>query len=260
MSNPGELHEEILKSGTSSETLRLLLSDWKRKGDSKRLLKECLQAVRMHPQDPFLRKLLAEAYAEAGFFSLAEAEMEQVAAKMEELVPVYRLLSDMYRKQHRLEEAIGSLRIYLAHRPQDTEALDIFESLHAPAPLRQAPAAEAAQPAADEAPQAAAEVRPELRDEAAFEEIATPTLAEVYFNQGEIAEALTIYRKVLARNPQDEKARQRYEELQSMTAPAEPEAPEKEADWARRKKERAIAILEAWLTDLRRLYRGSVTT
>lgn len=259
MSNQDALHDAIVRCGATSETLRLLLSDLKSKGNAKKLLQECLQAVRIYPQDPYLRRLLAESYSEAGFFSLAEAELKEVTARMDELVPVYKLLSDLYREQDRVEEAIGFLRIYLAHRPQDHQALDVFESLHTPAPLKEAPLAEVGEPALGEAPQTAFQQQDQVHDETAFAEIATPTLAEVYVNQGEIAEALAIYEKVLTRNPQDERSRQRLEELQAILAPPEAAAPNKEVDWARRKKERAIAILEAWLTDLRRVYRESMT-
>lgn len=260
MSDQDTLHDAIARRGPSSETLRLLLSDLKSKGNGKKLLQECLQAVRIHPQDPYLRRLLADSYAEAGFFSLAEAELREVTAQMDDLVPVYKALSDMCRKQNRVEEAIGFLRIYLAHRPQDHEALDVFESLHTPAPLKEAPVEALGEPAREEAPQDALQEKAGVHDETAFAEIATPTLAEVYVNQGEIREALAIYKKVLTRNPQDEKSRQRIGELQAMLAPPEAAAPKKEVDWARRRKERAIAILEAWLTDLRRVYRESMTT
>jgi hypothetical protein len=41
-------------------------------------------------------------------------------------------------------------------------------------------------------------------EEDVLSEIATPTLAEVYVNQGQIQEALTIYEKVVAQNPEDQ--------------------------------------------------------
>ena len=85
-------------------------------------------------------------------------------------------------------------------------------------------------------------------------EIATPTLAELYVNQGQIESAVEIYRKILDRDPADERARNRLSELEGLGQ--EPEfveaAPDEfqEADvddTEKRKTERVIAVLEEWL-------------
>lgn len=259
MTSQDALYHEIVRHGASSATLRILLDELKSKDTPQKVLQECIKAVRMYPQDPYLSRMLAESYAEVGFLSQAEAELEKLTSHMADLIQAYKLQSDIYRKQNRPEEAIRSLRIYLAHHPEDHEALDVFEALHTPPTILKAPAAEVRESApGGETPAPAGEVI-EPADETALPEIATTTLAEVYVNQGEIAEALSIYQKVLARNPQDEKARHRTEELKAML-PAEPAAAEEKPDRAVKKKQRTIAILEAWLTDLRRMYRESAVT
>jgi tetratricopeptide (TPR) repeat protein len=85
-------------------------------------------------------------------------------------------------------------------------------------------------------------------------EIATPTLAELYVNQGQIESAIEIYRKILNRDPTDEGARNRLSELEDPGKEPEPveAAPEEvqEADVAdaeTRKTERVISVLEDWL-------------
>ena len=259
MTNQDALYDEIARHGASSETLRILLSELKREGNQGKVLQECIKAVRIYPQEPFLRKMLAEAYAEVGFISQAEMELEKVTSQLDDLIQAYKLQANIYEKQNRREEAIRSLRIYLAHRPEDNEALVVFEALHAPRPVMDAPAAEIVEPAPMERAKAAVGDEAEFSEETALPEIATSTLAEVYVNQGEIEEALSIYQKVLTRNPHDEKARQRIEELQALLPP-QPPYPEKPQDRARKKKERAVAILEAWLTDLRKMSRNSVAT
>jgi tetratricopeptide (TPR) repeat protein len=260
MTNQDSLYDEIVQHGASSETLRILLDALKKKDAPGKVLQECIKAVRLYPGDPFLRKMLAESYAEVGFLSQAEMELDKLTSQMGDLIQAYKLQAEIYEKQNRREEAIRSLRIYLAHRPEDHESLDLFEALHTPhRPLMGAPAPEIVETASVDWVQPPADEEPRLPEETVLPEIATSTLAEVYVNQGEIAEALGIYQKVLTRNPRDEKARERMEELKAML-PAEPAAPEKTQDLARKKKERAIAILEAWLTDLRRMYRESVTT
>jgi tetratricopeptide (TPR) repeat protein len=186
-------------------------------------------------------------------------EMEKLTSQIDELASMYKRLADIYRKQRRGEDAIRSLRIYLAHRPEDHEALDVFEALHVrPVVTEETPAAEIQEAAAGEIHEPILEQEAELPEEAAVPEIATSTLAEVYVSQGDLEEALKIYHKVIARNPQDERSQQRVKELEALLT-REPPVPEKKVDGRRKKKERAIAILEAWLADLRKMYQDSAT-
>jgi len=259
MTGQDALYDQILKRGASSETLRILLSELKKEGNPGKVIQECIRALQIYPQDPFLRRLLAESYLEAGFLSQAEMELERLTSQIDEQASLYKQLADIYRKQRRGEDAIRSLRIYLAHRPEDHEALDIFEALHArPAVTEETPAAQIMEAAHEETPEPLREEKAELPEEATVPEIATPTLAEVYVSQGDIEEALKIYHKVIARNPQDERSQQRVNELEALLT-REPPVLEKPRDGRRKKKERAIAILEAWLADLRKMYQDSAT-
>jgi tetratricopeptide (TPR) repeat protein len=260
MTSRDDLYDEILRQGASSETLRILLANLKKEGRLKKVIQECIKAVQTYPQDPFLRRLLAESYLEAGFVSQAEMELERLTSQTNELASTYKLLADIYRKQGRSDDAVRTLRIYLAHRPEDHDALDVFEALHVRphAADEQPPAAEPREPAAEEIHEPVVKEAAELPEEAPVPEIATPTLAEVYAGQGDLEEAIRMYGKVLARNPQDEKSRQRMEELEAMLR-TEPPVPEQKAGRARKKRERAVAILETWLADLRKMSQDSST-
>ena len=57
------------------------------------------------------------------------------------------------------------------------------------------------------------------------------------------------YEKVIAKNPQDDHSRKRLNELKDLMAPVETRG-DREPDKVRQKKERMIAILEAWLANL----------
>ena len=81
-------------------------------------------------------------------------------------------------------------------------------------------------------------------------EIATPTLAEVYVNQGQINAAITIYERILSRHPDDEPSRQRLEALKSEMNVEKPDKSE-EVDGEREKKKKLLTILEAWLANIR---------
>jgi len=102
--------------------------------------------------------------------------------------------------------------------------------------------------------------KPELRfDEDVLSEIATPTLAEVYVNQGQIQEALNIYERVIAQDPDDEASVKRVQELRTMLL-AEPPPPEEPVvPRENRKKQKTIALLESWLANIRKMSEDGVS-
>jgi tetratricopeptide (TPR) repeat protein len=259
MTNQDALFDRIVRHGASSETLRILLAEYKKNNSPGKALQECLKAVRIYPQDPFLMQMLAESYAEMGFLSQAEMELEKLTAGMGVLIDAYKLQAKIYQKQNRGEEALRSLRIYLAHRPEDGEALEAFETLQPPPPAMEAPASEIKAPAPLKRSEDFREETSEPPQEKTLSEIATSTLAEVYVSQGEIEEALKIYQRVITQNPEDERTRNRVEELNALLSP-QPFAFGEAPDRVRRNKERAVAVLETWLSGLRKLYRESVPT
>lgn len=85
-------------------------------------------------------------------------------------------------------------------------------------------------------------------------DLATPTLAELYFSQGQIQEAIETYEKVLLEDPEDEKSEQRLDELKaSLDKEAEPQpSEESERNLFQEKTEKSIAILESWLAQLQK--------
>ena len=99
------------------------------------------------------------------------------------------------------------------------------------------------------------------RPPVASEEIASSTLAELYFNQGFTDKAVEVYRQVAAREPGNDRARVRLAEIESLiqaaAQPASPTSPppppEAHARDAKREGlERAIAGLERMLASVRK--------
>ncbi|MDY6974151.1 MAG: hypothetical protein SV775_17830, partial [Thermodesulfobacteriota bacterium] len=78
-----------------------------------------------------------------------------------------------------------------------------------------------------------------------FEGPSTPTIAEIYYDQGLVEEAITIYEQVLSDNPHDEASVKRLAELKAMI-PGEEAVQIADADDLRGGKEKIIGILEAW--------------
>lgn len=274
MTEYDQLLGEILNRGPSSETLGLVLAEFKRLGHTRKVIQECIKALQHHPDDLPLRLILAEAYFEEGLISHAEAELETATSQMDRYASAYWLQAEIYRAQKRNDEALGSLRIYLALRPQDERALDLLNALDIPraipaqemAPMEE----EIAEPALLETEEAAPvpgaieprEIeteKPEFRfEDEALSEIATPTLAEVYVNQGQFQEAISIYEKVIAQNPQDEASLLRVQALRAMLE-SEPPQVEK-VPRARQRKQKTIAILESWLANIRKMSEDTVST
>jgi tetratricopeptide (TPR) repeat protein len=252
MANTDDLYTRILADGPSPKTLFHLLSNLKKEGQLRRVIQESLKALNAYPNDIHIRRLLAETYFDAGLISQAEAELEKVSALITDLTDTYKLQAEIYIKQNRKEEATRCLELYLAHRPDDRMALDFLNALQ---PKEEAPVQEPYPHI--EAPSTKSEEQEVLEAPALHEEppeIATPTLAEIYFEQGQIEEAIDTYEIIVAQDPEDESSRGRLQELKGMIA--EQSATEEEGrDEVKEKKEKMIAILESWLANIREQFK-----
>lgn len=255
MDTPDDLYNQILTSGPSPGTLFHVLSELKAAGQQKRVIQEALKALEVYPKDIQIRKLLAETYFEAGLIIQAEAELEKVTVHIGDLISAYKLKAEIYCKQGRQELAVESLKLYLAHKPDDQEAINFLGTLQ---PGEKTP------PAAEEVAAPDEEivgVEPDTPEGVEPTAIATPTLAEIYFNQGQIQEAINTYEKIVTRNPDDEHSRDRYEALKKL-ALEEKVVEDKEAigvDKLKQKKEKMISILDSWLITIRERYKTTTS-
>jgi len=263
MTNWDDLYDRIIDHGPSSETLFVVLSGMKESGQLKRVVQECIRALAIFPDDIPIRQLLAKTYFEMGLLSQAEAEVGKVISQFDHLFNAYKLQAEIYYSQKRNQESANALRIYLACQPDDEDALRLLETLGA-TQESQAPEPTAVEEVPTEFREATGEeASPQIEtadegspisDAEAFPEIATPTLAEIYFNQGQIAEAINTYEMVVAQNPGDERSRQRINELKTMVS-AKPAMEAQKRDREREIKERMINVLEAWLAGIRKMSR-----
>jgi len=306
MEKSNDLIGQILSHGPSRGTLSLVLRKMQHEGRHSEVIQECLKGLDRYPDDIRLRILLAESYRAVGSLGQAEEELEKAISMIEDLVSSYKLKAEICVKERRSEEAAHALRLYLAHRPRDQEALDLLtqvgpvlgdtDEVPEKPPEREALAEKEdqevldlleqvrpAKDATDEVPDDPTEsktseekggqealdlleqfgpaqqdtdkIPDEPPEEKAFaekgdqeivpSEIATPTLAEIYYNQGQIDEAITTYERVLLDNPNDKASALRLSELKGFFN--EEEGPHHEnIDPLRSRKERMIEILERW--------------
>lgn len=233
---PVEFLKRLLGGNPSPDTLHLVLQGLLEAGEFRRTLPACLEAVRRHPDDLKLRAMLAAAYQELGFLRLAEEELQRLTATLDELAGAYKRKALLLQRQGKRTPAAAALRCYLAHRPEDREARSLLSGLEEKVP---------------ESPPQPLETKEE-DDLQGLPELATPTLAEVYFNQGQIRAAADLYRRVLAEHPDDTASRRRLEELEGMLEKTG--EPAGELIGSRVKAGRkAVSVLRDWLQRIERL-------
>ena len=200
MDEKDNILDEILNHGPSAGSIFIALTRMKKEGRSSEVVQQCIKFLRVCPDDIRLRIILAESYLETGFISLAGVELEKVGSMIQDLIPAYRLLAEIYFKQQRLTAAADTLKLYLAHRPDATEARKLLEEIEPSdhAQLEVGGPTEDAVVAADE------------KD--AVSDLATSTIAELYYTQGKLSAAISTYEKVLNDNPDDIESLKRLKE------------------------------------------------
>ena len=207
-----------------------------------RVIQEGDKALKVYPSDLYIRKLLAETCFEVGRVAQAQNELDKLFEQLETFVSAYKLQAEILRQEKKEEEAAKNLRLYLAHRPDDQEAIEILQAFN----LSGGPAVIESTPSLEEpSPETEVVLGGKKR-------VATSTLGEVLFSQGLVHEAIHVYEKVVEQNPDDERTKKRLEELRSALTD-EYVPVEQVVDRKRMKKEKLLAVLEAWRTSIREM-------
>ena len=217
MSALNGIYDEIVNKIATPSARLILLKILKSEGESERLIKACLNVLNSFPDDISIRKLLAETYFEQGSVDLAKIEIEYITNQINNLSSVFKLQCEIFRKEDRTEDAINSLQLYLAHNSQDEAAIQILSELTT-------------------SPKEEISVLP------------TSTLAELYYKQGELEEAIKIYEQVIRKFPDEEEAKKRCNELKQIEKKGEFE--ESNEAKIKEKKLRLVRTLEGWLTTI----------
>jgi tetratricopeptide (TPR) repeat protein len=212
-----EIYNEILNKPVTPRQSLLLIKALKEKGEPETAIEACLKALEFFPDDINIRKALAEIYLEKGSIELAETELEKLCKKIDELSSIFKLQAELFMKKDRTKEAINSLRLYLAHHSNDQEAAQLLSKLST-------------------LPKQKPSILP------------TSTLAEIYYKQGELEEAIKIYKQTVKAFPDDEKSKLRLKELQEIKETEEHRKAEEEP--LKEKKLRLIRVLERWLSNI----------
>ena len=290
MEKSNDLLGEILNYGPSQGTFFLVLKKMKEEGRSSEVIRECQKALSLYPDDLRLRTLLAESYLDLGFIGLAETELATVTSRLGDLVSAYKLQAEIYTKQQRNEEAVWALNQYLVHRPDDHDALDLLDKIKSGVEGEKPKETQALEDFAHteeekvedlvnsqeedilesvvipeditraleedfEEEVVVAELpeeRFDLEGEDKFAELATTELAEIYYNQGLINEAINTYELALLTNPDDKTSMERLAELKALNVD-KPEQQTAADDILRERKKRMVTVLEEWMDKIQKL-------
>ncbi len=240
MENSHDFYDQILSSAPSQETRLLVLTKLKEEGEIERVIQECLKALSVYSNDIHIRRLLAKSYLETNQISNAETELKKIIELLSNLADVHKLQAEICGKQGRNEEAMETLNVYLAYHPQDEDARRMYDDLK---PEEKPPVIEP-QFFPEEATVTFGE---NVGDESP--EIVTSTLAELYFEQGELQKAIDAYRTLVALNPEDTHFRERLEALEAIQNGASSD--QETQDTRVVATQRMIAILESWRVNIR---------
>ena len=290
MEKSNDLLGEILNYGPSQGTFFLVLKKMKEEGRSSEVIQECQKALSLYPDDLRLRTLLAESYLNLGFIGLAETELATVTSRLGDLASAYRLQAEIYTKQQRTEEAVWALNQYLVHRPDDHNALDLLDKIKSAVEGEKPKATQAVEDFAHTEEERVEDVvhsqeedilesvvipeditraleedieeevlvaelpeeRIDQEEKNEFAELATTELAEIYYNQGLINEAINTYELALLSNPDDKTSMERLAELKALNVD-KPEQQTAADDILRERKKRMITVLEEWMDRMQEL-------
>jgi tetratricopeptide (TPR) repeat protein len=176
----------------------------------------CREGLAKTPGVLAARLLLGRCYFEKGMMEQAKEELEKVAQEIEECLPVFRLLSQIYLEAKEVDKALEVMRktMYFtapsAPEAKKTTPLEMGLLHRGKYPPFSVP------PLAEQERRAQGEGKAEegegekKREAQAFQ---TDTLAEIYVKQGQLEKALAIYRDILKREPENVQMQAKFEAL-----------------------------------------------
>jgi tetratricopeptide (TPR) repeat protein len=212
----------------------------------------CNRGLKKHPSYLSARVLLGRVCFDMGRVEESREAMESVLAQAPDNLVARRVIAEICAEQGDDAGALERYRALLAFSPGDADTKKRIAQLEAklaavvPDPPVETPSSvepSAAREAAPAREPTIGYVAPRTVDDRELDPavLATPTLAEIYLQQGLKDKAARVYREILKGDPANAEALQRLGEIEP-SAPAAP-AP----DPAEQGRLRKIALLNSWL-------------
>jgi tetratricopeptide (TPR) repeat protein len=210
----------------SSRAFLELTRLYHREGRLEEAARLCAEGVRRNPEYLSARVLLGRIYFDMNLMEEARDTMEYVVVRAPDNLMARRVLAEICLHQGQLDAALERYRALLAFKPDDQESAERIEEIEAKLQGR---------PADAETPEGATVGEPDRA-------LATPTLAEIYLQQGHAKKAWRLYQKVLRGDPDNLEARERLAAIERDYPVLDPD------EQVRRRK---IDLLSSWLRTIR---------
>ncbi len=223
-------------------------------GELERAAQVCSEGVARHPAYLSARVLLGRIHRDMGNLEEARRELETALTSAPDNLLARRLLADICREQGDLDGALERFRALLAFSSRDEEIRATIEEI-------ETELAGAGGGKAGERPAATAEGSTPVPEDL---HLATPTLAEIFLQQGLTRRAAEVYREILRGDQGNEEARSRLAEIESLdmppvvsrvepqVTPPPPADPVPALDPTAEGRDRAIQALRGWLSAIQK--------
>lgn len=228
-------HEEALDAVANSPLFSQLAEAYRLQGRYEEAIDTCRKGLWKNPDALRGRLILGRCYLEKGMVAEAKGELEKVAEGIEECLSVYKLLSQVYLQEKNIDRALEVLRKSLYFPAEEDKPKRGMTPLELDLPQQKIKPALA--PTPPDSQEDIAEERKSFTEKAAKEAIQTDTLAEIYIKQGHPEKALSIYKDILYREPENIQVKEKYETLQKRL----------DAERRAASRQRIINRLERWL-------------
>lgn len=190
------------------------------------LLKE---GIEIYPDYLSARVFLGKAYIEKGMQEEAIQEFEHVVRVSPDNLLAHRKLAFLYKEAGRIDSAIKSCEAVLIISARDREISDLLGILRAERNepgLQQTGSNEHISPVSTEAAAAAIDftsgwqVAPEeLKPGGIHNEFLTESMGDICIAQGERAQGIEIFKKILDKDPDNESVRRKLTDLGEISSP-----------------------------------------
>lgn len=244
-----------LAQDPSSRLFAQLAEEHRRAGDSTEAIRVVRAGLLHHPVYPSARLTLGRALLDTGDAAGARGELAEALRQAPENIQARRFLGQALEAVGDLEGALAqygqTLKLAPGDRELEVRVRELKARLSVPASPRGAQEAPAALPASDitggdGTPEDARGEGGATGPVAGSLPFISATLGELYLRQGLAERAAAVYRQVVARQPNDTRARNRLAEIESLARMQADATDEK-----RRALVRTIAGLEALLGAVR---------
>ncbi len=182
-----------------------LAEAYRKSGMQDEAIETCLKGLQLHPAYMSARMVLGRAYMEKAMFEEAAAEFRKMASSDTNNIMAHTLLGQLYMQQEQFANAIEAYQKVLSLNPEDD---NVQQKLNQALELARQ---DNSRPRKD----AGAQTRPEPEASNKKEDISK---AEELSKQGDIENALKIYRLILEADPENMVVRQRLKDIEIRKA------------------------------------------